>query len=285
MLYLKDHICIAERAYCEDAIGWGDHYLFAMDGASGLSGSKLMGTGSDAEWFADSVRNALCRELDQCDNRSVEEILLKITDDLRKEYEKRAEELGVELPPDVPSAGIALFRENGDELEFFGLGDCVGVVELTDGTLVWQSDLRLPELDGIVTAKMAELHRETGISVLEARKQCNDLLLKHRQLYNTPDGYWILDPTGKGIPHAMKGHWKINQVRSISAFSDGFAWLVEAFGLYENYGALHQKLTKTPLRELVDQLFTAQEQDPDANRYPRLKFRDDTCALWAEAAT
>ena len=38
------------------------------------------------------------------------------------------------------------------------------------------------------------------------------------------------------------------------------------------------------MRELVDQLFTVQEQDPDANRYPRLKFRDDTCALWAEAA-
>lgn len=281
MFLIEDHICLPGKAVNEDAVGWGRDYLFALDGASGLTGARLMSGGSDAAWFASGVRDGLCRRLDGGDRRPTAEILAEVLAELRQTYADRAAELGVPVPPDAPSAGLALFRELGEQVEFFGLGDCVGAAEKTDGSLFSSCDTALPALDGRVVATMAAIHRETGISVLEARKQCEALLLEHRMLRNRPGGYWILDPSGAGLPHARIRRWQRNELRTVSVFSDGFAQLAKPFQLYSGYEALHMAVTATPLQALTDKLFSAQEADPEANRFPRLKFRDDTCALWA----
>lgn len=281
MFDIKDHICAAGAAVCEDAVGWGRDYLFALDGASGLTGARLMEEGSDAAWFAAGVRDGLCRRLDGGDRRSTAEILAEVLAELRQAYEARAAELGIPVPPDSPSAGLALFRELGEQVEFFGLGDCVGAAEKTDGGLFSSCDTALPALDRQVVMRMAAIRRETGISVLNARKQCGGLLLEHRMLRNRPGGYWILDPSGAGLSHARIRRWRRDELRTVSVFSDGFAQLAEPFRLYDGYEALHMAATNIPLQALVEQLFSAQEADPEANRFPRLKFRDDTCALWA----
>lgn len=153
-----------------------------------------MEAGSDAAWFAAGGRDGLCHALDGGDERPAAEILGDMVEALRREYEARAAELGVEIPPDAPSVSLALFREIGGQVEFFGLGDCVGVAELADGSLVWSRDKDQPVLDDGVIRHMAEIHRKNGVSVREAPKQCNDLLLKNRLLRNRPGGYWILDP-------------------------------------------------------------------------------------------
>ncbi len=283
MFLIKDHICRAGKDICEDAIGWGSHYLFAMDGASGLTGTHLMDAGSDAAWFASGIRDGLCRVLDGGDRRSTAEILLQLTAELRRDYEDRAAELGTEVPPDSPSAGIALFRELEDgTVEFFGLGDCVGALRTWDGRTLWSCDDALPALDGGVIARMAQLHQDQGCTVLEARRQCDALLLRNRQLRNTRGGYWILDPSGDGIPHARVLRWRREEVESLSAFSDGFAQLSAPFRIYPDYGKIHDQMPQTSLQALLEQVYTAQEADPDGNCFPRLKFRDDACALWAQ---
>lgn len=282
MFLIKDQFCAAGRTVCEDAVAAGKHYLFAMDGASGLTGSCIMDEESDAAWFVRRVKAELCRALDAEDPRSTEEILKDILAPLRVEYESKAKALGHEVPPDSPSAGIALFRERNGEVEFFGLGDCLGAAERTDGTVETFCDTVLPALDGGVIDAMAELHRTTGISVLAARKHCNDQLVRNRALRNTPQGYWILDLSGMGVAHAATCVWRKNELRAISACSDGLTQLVETFGLYPDFKALHRAMTEHPLEQLRAQLFAAQEADPKGNKHPRLKFRDDACGVWAE---
>ena len=283
MFLIKDHICRAGMDACEDAVGWGRSYLFALDGASGLTGTHLMDAGTDAAWFASGVRDGLCKALDSGDGRPTAEILLEITQTLRCTYEARAAAISAEIPSDAPSAGIALFREFADgTVEFFGLGDCVGVVRTRAGRLLWSCDTALPALDSGVVARMTALHRTRGCTVLQAREQCGQLLLHNRTLRNTPGGYWILDPSGAGIPHARVLHWRPGEVASLSAFSDGFAQLAGLFHLYPDYGRLHCRMEQVPLQALMEELYAAQEADPDADRFPRLKFRDDACALWAE---
>lgn len=283
MFLVKDHICQAGQTICEDAVGWGDHFLFALDGASGLTGARLMDDGSDAAWFAQGIRDGLCRSLSTGDERPTAEILSEILTQLRRDYEERAAALGIPVPPDAPSAGIALFREWKDgSVEFFGLGDCVGAAQKADGTCVSSCDEALPVLDGRVLTQMEALHRETGIPVLEARQHCNELLLHNRTLRNVPGGYWILDLSGVGLSHARVIRWQRGDLESISAFSDGFDQLVLPFREYPSREALHQALPQSSLETLLERLYTAQEADPQANRFPRLKFRDDACALWAQ---
>ena len=279
MLHLMDQVCLPGKLPCEDAAGWGNNFLFVLDGASGLTGTQIMGTGSDAAWFASGVRDGLCRRL--ADGGETAPLLAEILAGLRRDYEAKAASEGIPLPSDAPSAGLALFREVGEEIEFFGLGDCVGVAELAGGGLAWSCDSQLPALDGGVLSRMAEIHRDTGVSVLEARQQCQELLVKNRAMRNVPGGYWILDLSALGLPHARVMRWKRREVVSLSAFSDGFGQLVDPFRFFPGYEALHRAMGQMPLQTLADRLFQAQEEDPQANRFPRFKLRDDTCALWA----
>ncbi len=283
MLSINDSICVAGAiGPCEDAIGFGDNFIFALDGASCLTGINLVHEKSDAHWFAQKVRDGLCRELSKDEDVSVEEILRGIIAPLREEYLRGAEDKGIPIPDDSPSAGIALFRVSEGFLEFYGLGDCVGVVATKDGKAQWLNDSSLSSLDKIVIDKMAQIHKETGTPVTQARTLCTDLLIKHRSLKNKPEGYHILDPFGDGIDHACKMRIPLEDVVSVSVFSDGFAQLSEVFGVYGDFAQLHNAMNSHSLAELCEKLFALQDNDPACNSYPRFKLRDDTCAVFAE---
>lgn len=282
MFDVKDCICLEEKPPkpCEDSVGYGDNYCFVIDGASGLSGIQIVDEESDAAWFARKIKEKLCSRLDHDNETPTDIILEEIVRDLNEVYCHTAEEKGMEVPEDSPSAGIVLFRKMKDQIVFYGLGDCTGVVQLANGTVDILKDNGLCSLDGSVLKKMEELHRETGISVLEARTECNDMLLANRSRRNKEDGYWILDLSGIGIAHARTDFWPEDSVKTFFACSDGFAQLTDTFGLYGDYTALLEAVQHMPLSKLCDALFSAQNQDPQANMYPRFKLRDDTSCLW-----
>ena len=280
MLALRDWICLpgGQRA-CEDAVGWGETYIFAIDGASGLTGRSVMGAESDAAWFARGVRDGLCGALDAEHQRPTGDILEELLQGLRSEFHSRA---GTEVPPDAPSAGIALFREIGDRVEFFGLGDCVGLARLTDGSVACSQDRELSALDGAVIRRMEELHRTTGRPLLDTRELVSEQLLRNRMLRNQPGGYWILDLTGAPcVLNARVCSWPRSCVTGVSVCSDGFFQLVSPFGLLSDGEALQEAMERRTLASLAEELKAAQERDRDGNQYPRLEFRDDLCALTA----
>lgn len=282
MLVIKDSICVAgSKGPCEDAIGFGENFIFALDGASCLTGINLVHPESDAHWFAQKVKEGLNLKLSEKDNRSTEVILKEILAPIKEEYLKSAEEKGLSVPDDSPSAGIALFRIVDGFLEFYGLGDCVGVVKTKDGNTRWINSPALSRLDGIVIEKMARLHKETGIDVKKAKALCTDLLIKHRSLKNKPEGYHILDPFADGVDFACKLQIPLEDAESVSVFSDGFAQLSEVFGAYSDFSQLHLAMSENKLSTLCVQLFELQDKDPECNSYPRFKLRDDTCAVFA----
>lgn len=282
MFKIKDSICIAGADLCEDATGFGENYIFALDGASCLTGINLVHPQSDARWFAQAVRDGLCSLLDKGDARDTEDILREIIAPLQAEYQTGAKKRGIPIPDDSPSAGIALFRIRDRQLEFYGLGDCVGVVATKDGKTQWLNNPSLSSLDKIVIDRMAQLHREQGIPVTQARSLCTDLLIKHRGLKNTEEGYRILDPFGDGIDYACKMRIPLEDVVSVSVFSDGFAQLCDVFKVFGDFSQLHNAMSKRSLDDLCKELFALQDKDPQCNAYPRFKLRDDTCAVFAQ---
>lgn len=283
MFALKQSICYPGfgRKANEDIIGWGKHYCFAIDGASGLSGKNVIDPISDSAWMVKKVREGLCALLDQEDPRSTQELLLEVIAQVRREYCQALQNMGVTAPEDSPSACVALFRQRGNTLEFFGVGDCVGIAKLPDGANFHSLDTNLPALDQQVLDKMAQICKETGVTMKEARKLCNDQLIQNRNLRNKPEGYWILDLlTDDGIHNARVASWELTQPVCVGTVSDGFAQLTEVFGQYPDYIALLEAMQENDLQEMADHLCAMQDADADCMNYPRFKLRDDTCALW-----
>lgn len=283
MFDLKQSIChpgYNVRAN-EDGVGYGNDYCFVIDGASCLSGNNAVDTVSDASWMVKNVVNGLCALLDKGDVRSTKEILREVIAPLREKYLDALKKRGMDAPSDSPSACFALFRKRNGKLEFFGLGDCVGTAKFHNGEVFWSLDEKLPSLDEQVLKKMSLISKQTGISVSEAKKLCNDMLLKNRSLKNKRGGYWILDLlTDDGIDNARESIFELTEPVSVGAFSDGFAQLTEVFKVYENYTELFEAMMKNDLEKLFRNLCDLQDADADCNLYPRFKLRDDTCALW-----
>ena len=283
MFDVKQCICYpghAERAN-EDAVGHGKNYCFVMDGASCLSGTNVVDPGSDAAWMADKVCRGLCQLLDAEDPRPTGELLRQVVAQVREEYVQALQAKGIDAPEDSPSAGLALFRQRNGKLEFFGLGDCVGVARFADGRVFCWKDNGLAALDHQVIEEMVRLHASTGISVREAKEACGDILIRNRNLRNQPDGYWILDLlTDDGIDNACEATWDLTRPVCVGAFSDGFAQLTEVFGLYPDCAALFEEVQRDDMEEMFRNLCAIQDADPEYNGYPRFKHRDDTSALW-----
>lgn len=283
MFELKQSICypgFGARAN-EDAIAWGRNYCFVMDGASCLSGKNVVDPVSDSAWMVGRVRDGLCKLLDEGNPRPTDQLLRQVVAQIREQYVQALQCRGIDAPQDSPSAGLALFRQRNGKLEFFGMGDCVGTAKLPGDKPFYTLDHNLTDLDHQVLERMKQIHQKTGSSMAEAKKVCNDLLLRNRSLRNRPGGYWILDLlTDDGIRNARQEVWELTEPVCVGAFSDGFSQLAEVFGQYRDYTALFEAMQENDLEEMFRQLCALQDADPDCNKYPRFKHRDDTCALW-----
>ena len=234
---------------------------------------------SDARWFVQRIAGALQEAFEKTQDVDVPEVLTRVVEQTRAVYNAKLETLHTHEPGDSPSCGIALFWQVGDQLHFYGLGDCVGVLALPDGTRFYSLDENLPKLDNGVLEEMLRIHKKTGVSMKEARKQCNDILLRNRQLRNHPEGYYVLDLSGVGIENARRETFRVDGPIRACCISDGFAQLAELFRFYDGYAGLLDAMQKESLQDMYDKLFLAQEKDNDCNDYPRFKLRDDTCAV------
>lgn len=281
MLFIKDYICYPSDSLCEDAVGFSENFIFVLDGASCLTGQNIINESSDAYWFVNELKAGLQQRLENEDNRTTSEILYEVLFELNKTYYDELSKKNIKLPKDSPSAGIALFREQNGYLEFFGLGDCIGVITTVHNKTKVLYDKSLSQFDTAAINSIIEIRKNKGLSFLEAKNISMDILIKNRNLRNMPNGYWILEPKGLGIPHAITFQVPINEVKAISVFSDGFAQLVDCFGKYQSYSQLHYEMQKDTLENLYNMLYDLQESDPYCNNYPRFKVRDDTSAVLA----
>ena len=283
LLKLIDAVCIAGSNKNEDSIGYGDDFIFVIDGATGLRGVNIMGMRSDAEWFSKRLAEQLQKYL-RFDSLSIQEILYRSLDLIRDEY------LSVlmrhpdypNIQPDYPSAGIVIFREREGYLESFRLGDCVGVVRYKSGKIALMKEENLVKLDKYAIDCQVKMAKMNGISVREARPLINDVLIKNRDKLNTPGGYWILEPQGVGIPYGEYKRFDLDKIESISCMSDGYFAALEVYKMMKNYSEFQDILINGGCAKVVKGMFTIQENDKDFNKYPRFKFRDDASAVVAK---
>lgn len=270
-LHTLDRLCLPGSPYlpCEDLVTTGDTRLLLLDGASPLTPSVM--APSDASWFVQEVAR-MVSTLPPIRGESLPQFLM---DCMRC--------IHWNIDQDAPSAGIALVRLEEDHLDYLLLGDCSLSIERTDGTFLPIENDALHRLDNLALAELQIHAARLGASPRACLPLIQDTLRRNRALRNTPGGYYILDPSSAGIPHAVTGSLPAPEVRSVFLCSDGFAQLCSFTG--SSLTALHRRAKGSGLEALYGSLCALQDSDPCFERLPRFKHRDDVSAVLAEIKT
>lgn len=260
----------------EDYVAVRSTYAVLLDGASGITGTRVLPhhSGSDAQWFSHFVGGRICEYL--VASRGVIDSIRLAVDDSRVFIG----EYGVTDNEDLlPSSTLVVVSVTGGLVDIVSLGDSPVFIGLKDGSLVTMSDSRIAELDQVAVDAMVDRSRGRAMTGVQKRAAVNDILLANRQLKNKPDGYWILDPSGVALDHLNVMRFSVEDVDYVCAMSDGLERAFDLFALADP-AAFLAKATRESFDELLVRLRAEERQDPDFDRYPRLKMHDDaTCFM------
>lgn len=258
----------------EDCWGHADGAVWVMDGATGIWPRQRLSPHSDAAWLVEQMDHALRSLHDPVHEAAV---LLGKALAVVGERARRLCDLDGVAPIELPSASFVAARRRGDSLELANLGDCA---------ILWRAgrvgarrfgSSGVAQLDAKLADALAD-HQAAGLSFAEAREAVVDLVRSHRGLMNTPEGYWILDLTGVGVPHLQTTYVDASSRIEVLLMSDGFYRLVDVFGRYDDDGLMDAAATGG-LARLLAELRTLEAEDGDCRRYSRGKVRDDATAV------
>ena len=255
----------------EDYVAVGSTYAVLLDGASGITGTRVLPhhSGSDAQWFSHFVGDRICDYLDvSCG--IVDSIRLAV-DDSRVYIGEHGVTDNEEL---FPSSTLVVVSVSGELIDIVSLGDSPVFIGLKDGSLVTMSDARIAELDQAAVDAMVDCSRGRAMTGVQKRAAVNDILLANRQLKNRPEGYWILDPTGVALEHLNVRRFSVKDIDYVCAMSDGLERAFDLFGLADP-AAFLATATRESFGKLIVRLRAEENLDPDFDHYPRFKLHDD----------
>jgi hypothetical protein len=255
----------------EDRLGRCGQYFWVFDGSTPLYAPRSRGQESPARRFVDVLDEALRANVCGADAAPAAAIAAVAEEGARFLRRRRPSR-----PGRLPSAAVGLIRLRRARLEYVLLGDITVVVESRDG-LRHVTDSRVTRLDKRALA-VAEREQAKGTA---SRNVLQDVLREHRDRMNRRYGYWVLGAEPAAASYAERGSVALHGKTRALLASDGFARLVDPFGLYDWQGLL-SAASRRPLRELVSELRAAERDDPDCVEYPRLSRSDDASAMYVE---
>lgn len=263
----------------EDKITIIDGAAWVLDGATGITGKRITEKETDAFWYVEKINNYLINNINS--SKSLKDIMKSAIREVKESYTtyegyKNLDEV------DYPCAAIALVRFNNKELEYYVMGDCTLIYKEKDKKAVEIVDKRIIELEERILNSMVKVSKEKEVSILEARKYCDNEVLDVRKMKNRSNGYWILELNEESIDNGLYGNIAISKEVSITLTSDGFSQYYDTFNLAEGYSEFIDIVKETNIDDLYNNLYLSQENDSKCNNYPRLKKRDDSSIIYFE---
>lgn len=177
--------------------------------------------------------------------------------------------------PGTPSAAVGIARL-GEEIDYLVLGD-VSLVFDTVGGVEVITDPRVS-----ATGEPARSQAESW--PLDAPERVPLVLqMKAGELAarNAPGGYWIAAADPAAAEHALTGSVALADVRRVAVLSDGAASAVDRYGLMTWQAVLNTLAGAGPER-LIEQVRSAEAEDPNAVRWRRMKSADDATVVFAD---
>lgn len=176
--------------------------------------------------------------------------------------------------PGTPSSTVVMARRVNGVVEYLVLGDSTFVAEV-QGKVESVSDTRIEGVGADLWQEMAELptgtpeHQAARIRFVEHQRRMRN---------KRAGGYPIAANDPEAAYEALTGSFPTADVRRVALLSDGATRFVE-FGLGSFADVLDILGSAAPER-LFDRVRTAEASDPEGERWPRAKRRDDIAAAY-----
>lgn len=251
------------RRYNEDRFLEFKSCFMVMDGATSLSPTKFKPSGGS--FLVSYLKNNLPKG-----NDSIIEKLYTLSKELSKYTDEKSEEY-------LPSAGLAWCEIKEDIVNIHTIGDCEVVVITNNGKIIRYVQPELIKLDSLAIKEMIDISKEKSISIKDARKYVNDMLIKHRKMMNKVEGYNVFAPYDNPNFNFLSASVEKKDVKYVYLFSDGFASAFDCFGIYNSFETMFKD--EIDLKLIIDKIVSVAKSDPDYNLYPRFKLIDDITAI------
>lgn len=258
----EQHYSIKTHSYNEDRFVVKDNFFAVIDGASGLKKEEKDGVGTKASRLSSFVKSELLKYKGVFSEENLINLSVK-AHNLKHEQEV--------------SCGISIAQIVNDKLNLFFVGDCNIIVKFLDGSVKTFRQDKLTKLDDFALSQMIKYAEENHLSIKKARQELNEILIKHRNLKNLPDGYWVFEPNK--FPNFVVDFYSIpiSEITSVILCTDGFSQCYEKLGIFKNEVELiNSELSIKDICKLIKKISFA---DKNCNAYPRFKTLDDTTAI------
>ena len=171
------------------------------------------------------------------------------------------------------SCGVALAVVDGNCVTFYCLGDCEIVFKTTDGGIHRLKQEKITELDESAICVLKNIAKDKGISIKQARPLINDILIKNRNMKNTPNGYDVFEPMEKPMFTPLIYSVDRNLLDRAFIFTDGFSVSFSQLGLLNSYRNLFDE--GVDVLDVCKSIKNVLKADYDFNKFPRFKLVDD----------
>jgi hypothetical protein len=174
--------------------------------------------------------------------------------------------------PGSPSSAVVLLRERSDRLEYLVLGDAILMTRGRSGIRTIVDERK---------ASLASQYRpllgvagHTGVAHDIGLKTYREAMEEHR---NRHGGFWVAaaDPDAAG--HAVSGTLGSDEAQMLAVLSSGASRPVDRFDLLSWEYAMEELVAGGP-KQWLKRVRRAEQDDPEARRWPRTDIHDDATA-------
>lgn len=268
--------------------GKTNKWAILMDGASGLGkNNTIQENKTSAEWYVDFMLDRLETEIRKTHTENMKVIVKKCIREAKVAIDSFQKENNLKLEEyEIPSASLAILKDNGINTEIYLLGDTVTLVKYRQTGKV--ELVKNPNQEAVcsndkgVLKRAQEISKEKNISIKDTRQVPE--IIKALQINRTKKncecdgGYWIAGTDEKAVEHGVTVELDNSQIDGVILASDGLDYAI--LGLDENQ--VYKIIQDKGLDYLLERIRETQEKDVDYNKYPRFKMSDDASGIFLE---
>lgn len=262
----------AERVN-EDALGATGRIAFVLDGVTSLAETRLMPGKSDAAWASHTARDLFLAHA-ASGFGDLQSLITTVAQGITAKFE--AEQV---RPPaeryELPWTTMSLIGVAAGRLDIAYVGDSRVLVE-TDEDEVHNFGTN-PSRNAFETRLAQKMIASRKGQPLGPAAVLPELRAA-RNTVNTSTGYWLLGADPAVGAHATVTSLALSGAATVLLATDGFYALVEDYGRYGDRELIATAQT-IGLAALARELRHIEDEDPNGERFPRMKKSDDATAL------